>query len=381
MAKQPGGHPVETHLREPDAFTWRLERDALLRSVAVGVVVLRGAPDWGRLSARVARASAAVAHFRDRVVDSPLPLSAPQWVPDDRFDLGYHLRRVQAPAPHTVEAVLDLAATAAMTPFDPARPLWEFTLVEGLAEGRAAVVLKVHHGLTDGVGAVQLALNLFDVHPDAESDTPPLAPSGWSSSHPGLVERTLGAVAHELDRAVALGRQQTRLTLHAVAHPLDSVRSAVATAASVGRFVAPVTETRSPVMRERTLSRRFQVIEIPVVALRDAAKAVHAELTLNDAYLAAVLDGVRRYHEHHDAAVDELHVTIPISVRTATIPPAATASPWRGSGCPSTNPTRRRSCGGSTRSSAAGARSPRSTTPTPSPACSPFCRRGSSARC
>ena len=61
------------------------------------------------------------------------------------------------PAPHGRDEVLELAALAAMSGFDRTRPLWEFTLVEGLEGGGAAVVMKMHHSLTDGIGGVQLA--------------------------------------------------------------------------------------------------------------------------------------------------------------------------------------------------------------------------------
>src|SRR5207342_3340406 len=49
-----------------------------------------------------------------------------------------------------------------MAGFDRARPLWEYTLVEGLEDGRAAMIMKVHHSMTDGVGGMKLLLMLFD---------------------------------------------------------------------------------------------------------------------------------------------------------------------------------------------------------------------------
>ena len=88
-------------------------------------------------------------------------MGPPHWSGDPNFDLLYHLRRVRVCEP-TDDAVLDLARTAAMAGFDRSRPLWEYTLVEGLEGGRAAMVMKVHHSMTDGVGGMKLLLMLFD---------------------------------------------------------------------------------------------------------------------------------------------------------------------------------------------------------------------------
>ncbi|HLH29455.1 MAG TPA: wax ester/triacylglycerol synthase domain-containing protein, partial [Acidimicrobiales bacterium] len=152
-------------MRETDALSWRIERDPVLRSNVVAVAWLDRSPDWGRLRDRVEKASSALPSFRQRVVELPGPLPAPRWVADDEFDLDWHLRRIDAPDPHGPEAVLDVARRAAMSSFDPARPLWEFTLVDRVVGGRAALVLKIHHSLTDGVGGIQLALHLFELDP------------------------------------------------------------------------------------------------------------------------------------------------------------------------------------------------------------------------
>ena len=86
----------------------------------------------------------------------------PRWEFDPDFDLAYHLRRVTAAAPGTIDTLLDMARLAAMADFDRARPLWEVTLIDGLADGGAALLCKLHHALTDGIGAIEIAMTLFD---------------------------------------------------------------------------------------------------------------------------------------------------------------------------------------------------------------------------
>ena len=70
-----------------------------------------------------------------------------------------------------------MARTMGMQSFDKDRPLWEFTLVEGVEGGRSAFICKIHHSMTDGIGGLQLALGITDISPDAapptETDVPP----------------------------------------------------------------------------------------------------------------------------------------------------------------------------------------------------------------
>ena len=140
-------------MRNTDALAWNMEHDPGLRSTIVGVTWL-GCPPRLRGAGRPARPSSpgSSPRFRQRPVRPPGPFATPRWVDCD-LDLSLHLRRIDAPHPHTAATVLDFARSEAMTEFDPSRPLWAATLIEGLEGDRAALVLKLHHSLTDGIGA------------------------------------------------------------------------------------------------------------------------------------------------------------------------------------------------------------------------------------
>ena len=170
---------LEHHVGQADAFTMSLERDPLLRSTIVAVALLDRAPDLEILRDRLDRATRLAPTFRERLVPSPLGLAPPRFQVDPDFDLGFHLRRVQAPAPQDLATVLEMARTMGMAAFDPARPLWEFTVVEGLHDGHAALIMKVHHALTDGIGGIQLAAHVVDFsrEPTEQGPMPP-APRG-----------------------------------------------------------------------------------------------------------------------------------------------------------------------------------------------------------
>src|SRR5205085_10388880 len=100
---------------------------------------------------------------------------------------------------------LDLAAVVAMQGFDRARPLWEFHVVEDLADGRAALIQKIHHSITDGVGGIKLAMTMLDLERDPAPDVRPLpaAPEPEELSASRLMG---GSLMHELRRQVDITR-------------------------------------------------------------------------------------------------------------------------------------------------------------------------------
>ena len=101
--------------------------------------------------------------LRQRVLGHPMSVAPPRWEIDANFDLSYHIRWIRAAGEGTTRDVLDLAEPIAMQGFDRARPLWEFTVVEGLRGRWAAVIAKIHHAITDGVGGVKLLMELLDL--------------------------------------------------------------------------------------------------------------------------------------------------------------------------------------------------------------------------
>lgn len=313
MDQQPSGGD---HVSEADAFTLQLERDPALRATIVAVATFDQAPDWEQLVERVERATRLAPTFRERLVATPLRLAPPRWVPDPDFDLSWHLRRQRLPEGGTFADVLEVARAAAMDAFDHDRPLWEFVLVEGLPDDGAALVLKVHHALTDGIGGVQIAAHVIDLerHP---ATAPPAAPEPAVGRRPSALGDVLEALGYDLRRASGTGvdllRAAPGAAVRAVRDPVGTATAAIAEVRSVGRMVRPVTDTRSPVMRDRRLQRRLVHLDVPLGDLRRAAATVDG--TLNVGFLGGIAAGMRRYHARHGSEVDDLRVTMPISLR------------------------------------------------------------------
>ena len=179
--------------------------------------------------------------------------------------------------------------------------------------------MKMHHSLTHGVGGVRVALVLFDTAADQSVSEPlPAAPPGEQVAGRRLMAQVLAEHAARLrDGFVHAAQRAPSATAHAaVRHPLSTGGDVVETARSIGRTVRPLPAVLSPVMTQRGPGRVLHTITVGLDELKEAAAA--ASGTLNDSFMAGITGGLRRYHhERHGSVVDELTVTLPISIRKA----------------------------------------------------------------
>ena len=304
------------YMRASDAFSWYMERDPALRSTIVVTAWLDRAPDWDVLVGRVDRISRLMPSLRQHVVESPFRLTVPRWTCDPDFDLHWHLSRVSAPPPGTRDAVLQIARRSAMAAFDRARPLWEVTLVEGMESGEAALIVKLHHSLSDGVGAMRMLAIVADLQrePADLGEMPPVP----TAETPGWLGQITGTVGSMAGSTAALAWSGAGATIPAliryVRDPVGQAGGALAMARSVYRTAAPNSAAMSPLMLKRAMTRHLAMTEVSLDALKKAAKTVDG--TVNDAYLAAIAGGLSRYHERHHAAVGSLRAMMPINLRS-----------------------------------------------------------------
>jgi diacylglycerol O-acyltransferase / wax synthase len=307
----------EHRMSDADALMWAIEKDPMLRSTITTVVVLDGTPERDRLWRAFDRVSCAVPRLRQRVRSNPLSLAPPRWEVDPNFDLGYHLRFARVPGEGTVRDLLHMAQPMSMQGFDRARPLWECVVADGLDGDRSALVLKIHHSITDGVGGVRLMLELFDFEVDApERSHPPVPPVHVMNQ----AERFVDAFQHQTRRQLGILKRfaagvpdEVRGVL---TDPVGSYESASELLGSVGRIMAPVSKPLSPVMARRSLSTHLDTISLPLDRAKAAGKSVGG--TLNDTFVAGLARGMLLYHEEHGASTDVLRMGMPISVRTGS---------------------------------------------------------------
>ncbi len=293
-----------------EALMWRAEADPRLRSTIVAVEVLDRLPEWDRFLAAHDWATRLIPRFRMRVTEPLLGLGRPAWTVDEDFDLHYHVRRIGLPSPGSMGELLAAAEQIAMTPFDKHRPPWESVLVDGLPDGQAAYILKLHHSTTDGVGATQLLGMLHSRTREPDPEKPqPLPPPPDTGSPLGLLARQLAGDAR------AAGGVLTGVAGRAGAlrRPDRAARDAGRYAGSLRRVLSDPDGDPSPLLAGRSLSWRFQALDLAFADLRGAGKA--AGSSLNDAFVAALMGGFRRYHEELGSPIETMPVAMPISVR------------------------------------------------------------------
>jgi diacylglycerol O-acyltransferase len=305
----------QSRLLPSDAFAWHMEeRDPTLRSTVVSVIKLDRPPDWPKLRTRFDRVSRHVPRLRQCVRTPSWPLGSLRWQTDDSFDLDFHLVRERVAAPGTWDEVLAFARRAAMEDFDRARPLWRTTVLDGLADGSSAVVTKIHHSLTDGIGGMQISRLLVDPGPEA---TPPVI-----MPHPPRYEgrgvarsarKALATASAVVDHGRQVVRGAPKLTRAVTVHPVAALQRATSVTGSVARFVAPIGNRHSEVLHERRTTRLLGTIDVPLAGLSAAAHAAGGHV--NDAFLAAVVDALYRYHDERHALLPEIRITVPVSVR------------------------------------------------------------------
>jgi diacylglycerol O-acyltransferase len=307
-----------------DAVLLRGDESAASRSTIMGLYVLDDAPMWPQVTDAFERASRSVPRLRQRVITPNVPFTLPQWVIDPDFDLDYHLRRIRLPGPGTLRELLDFAQVHGTIPLDRSRPLWEATIVEGLdvaCGGRAALVIKASHAVTDGVAGMAMALALFDLEPDRElppmPDLPPADRIGPRDLALMRMQRWPIVLADRgagnLRRSAAAWRSVLRRPTEAATSAVEKAATTVRWTRSLARTLSP-TAPLSPAWRDRGLRRRYSVLEVPLIELRQAGKAAGG--TLNDAYLAAVLGGISRYHEESGCPIGEIAMAVPVSRRS-----------------------------------------------------------------
>jgi diacylglycerol O-acyltransferase / wax synthase len=323
MASHTSG-PVQydDHMGEMDALMWNIERDPMLRSTILSVMVLDRPPDEARWHAALARALRKVPRLSQRVSLDPLGAAPPQWEHDPNFDLGYHLRRVRAPGRGTFRDLLDVAAPMVMQAFDKDRPLWELVQVDDLTDGQTGILLKVHHSVSDGVGLVRMTASLVErarePHPShagaphalLDEPLPTAAHGAFRDALEALRYRAGSNLEHTARAANAIGGWLARATRH----PVDAADEIRQLAGSLGRLLEPIDAPLSPVMGGRSLGLHLDALTIPLAELQRAARS--ARCTLNDAFVAGVTGGLRRYHEAHQHPVEALRMTMPINLRS-----------------------------------------------------------------
>ena len=273
-----------------DALIWHIERDPLLRSTVMSVWFLERPPSKDRMHSTVERMVDQLPRLRHRVVEGG---ARPSWVEADNFEIADHYRYADLGGSADREDVLACAQEWVREPFDRSRPLWQLGIFSGLADGRGALVLKLHHAIADGVGLMLMLAALADLEPDPR-------------------HRLALADVVQVPAPVVTRR---RHLANLFRHPIRSVKEGVRSVISIARLVMPNRKPMSSLMTRRSAELSLDIKAVPFATLRNAGK--QAGGSLNDAFISLVLDTLDRYHERSGVECDQIRIHMPINIRDA----------------------------------------------------------------
>ncbi|WP_200827687.1 WS/DGAT/MGAT family O-acyltransferase [Thermomonospora echinospora] len=281
------------------------------------VTVLEGPPPTHEELVRTVTAKLPqVPRYRQRVRTVPLNLDLPGWVDDPNFRLSYHLRHTAVPSPGGPEQLRNLVGRIMSQRMDPARPLWEMWVAEGLADGRWALIAKVHHCVVDGVGGSDLITVLFDLEPDPPSG-PGEQPQPAEDPAPSKLSLALGGLGQSVVApAGALVRRLARLP--ALPFQTDRLREAGQFAGGLPDTVEHIAHPPVPSLHGPTgPHRRWVSLEADLDQVKTIRRELDLDYTVNDVILAAVTRGFRDLlAERGELAPDTLvRSLVPVSVR------------------------------------------------------------------
>ncbi|HEY5664605.1 MAG TPA: wax ester/triacylglycerol synthase domain-containing protein [Ilumatobacter sp.] len=323
----------EHRMSDAEALMWNIEKDPWLNPSGAAVVILDRPLDREHFLQTMRVATAAMPRLYERVVPGLGRLATPAWVPDAEFDLDFHVRFVRLPKPGTERQLYDMAAKLYQEPFDRTRPLWRFVVIDGLKGGKSAIYSILHHAVADGIGQLRMAELYQQLSPDEPA--PPdvdldavIAEAVAAHSHrqvggdlgENLLESTVGSFAHVARRQLGIAR---RVADEVKAWPGDPGRVATsleqvvhAAKSTVGAALGTGDEVHggSPLWANRSRHRHFETVRVPLDDLKAASKRLDA--TINDLFLAAMVEGAVRYHSDRGVEVDAFNSSFVLSTRT-----------------------------------------------------------------
>lgn len=250
--------------------------------------------------------------FRRKLKTVPLGVDHPYWVDDPDFDIEFHVRHIALPQPGDWRQLCIQVARLHARPVDLSKPLWEFTVIEGLdnipnvPKGSYAIVSKVHHAAIDGASGVEITEALHSLEPVDEVEPP-------------ARQRQPGRRVGDLE---LLARAQW----NAVYKPFHAADVARRMAPGALKFAAGITRGDIKLLGARPPRTRFsgvvsahRVVDGVVFPLADI-KEIRQRIpgvTVNDVMLAVVGGALRRYLESKkELPADSLIAMAPVSVRT-----------------------------------------------------------------
>jgi diacylglycerol O-acyltransferase / wax synthase len=255
--------------------------------------------------------------FKRKLANTTLALDHPSWVEDRAFDLDYHVRGIVLPAPGSFAQLEQTVARLHGELLDRTRPLWQFTIIEGLADGRAALYSKVHHAALDGGAGMVLTQAMYNVTPQPRPAMvparaplpaePPNALAGLGNLYVDFLRRQVEA----LQRFPDVLRAANNLLLPKIP---EGAKLGDLLPRGDGPKLPPLVAPRTVLNVQITGERSYAARSLPLAPARRLAKAAGAKL--NDIVMATCAGALRHYLQDRKSLPKRpLIAFVPISLR------------------------------------------------------------------
>lgn len=300
-----------------DASFWFMESAATPMHVGnIGIFDGPGAGfDLAKLQKLIGERIAFVPRYRQRIREVPLQIGRPIWVDDDDFDLLYHVRGLALAKPGSRQQLDELVGRLMSRPLDHTRPLWEMSLISGLADGRFAIVTKTHQAMIDGLMGIDISQVILDGEADISS---PISVGSWRPApEPSGLELLTSAlsesIAHPgvaLDFARGAIRGVTSIASDFGRKSLSAGAAAVSFAGVAAEPAMHISTLNVPIGADRRLATGDFELEL--------FKNVRRKLggSVNDIVLAVIAGALRTWlmgRGEPISARSQLRVVVPIS--------------------------------------------------------------------
>ncbi len=282
-----------------------------------GIMTFPKPIDIGHLLAVIKYRMLTIDRFRQRVVQSRMPLGAPAWELDPDFNIKAHIRRVALPAPGDQKALQDLASDLISTPLDPTKPLWQIHIVEDYGEG-SAIIVRIHHSIADGSALVFVLLSLTDMVPNADWPEPVELEAG---DEEGESPAGIGGLVNQVTSTVGSARSLTGKlvheswsALHDTNHALELIQTGVDYSYAASKLLLRTTDPPTPfkgklgVMKRVAWSNPLPLKQVKAIKNRTNA-------TVNDVLISAVSGSLRRYMLAEQETPVDFRAMVPVNLR------------------------------------------------------------------
>ncbi len=251
--------------------------------------------------------------FRQGLANVPFGIDHPYWIEMEDFNLEYHVRHVALPKPGDWRQLCIQSARIMARPLDLTKPLWEFTIIEGLdhvegvPKGSYAIVSKIHHSAIDGMSGVDI---MNAIHTLGPNDPTPHIEDNWKpEKKPSAMEMAvrgyIGNVKQPFRWIEMAGKSLPGLarTIKGLLTKEFSLSQAMS---------APRTRFNSKISSHRVV----EGVAFPLARIKEIRAAVEGA-KVNDVMLTIVGGAMRRYLESKNELPETTLIAMaPVSVRS-----------------------------------------------------------------